>query len=78
MDTLEDSTPIDYAYLRLWKIVRDWDGEQPITAVNDLQRWADAERHAHALVEKCRAMHAFIHETGLADVFETWCRVHLI
>jgi len=74
----DDSTPLDYAYMRLAKIMRDADGEHPITAVNDMQRWADTEAAAHALVEKYRLMQTFIAETGLTDVFATWCKVHLL
>jgi len=74
----DDSAPIDYAYLRLWHIVRDVDGEHPITAVTDMQRWAEAETAAKALVEKYKLMQAFINETGLADVFATWCKVHIL
>lgn len=74
MLTSENSAPIDYAYLRLWHIVRSAFPEHTVTATNDLQRWADAEQHARELVEKYALTQRFIVDTGLTDVFNAWCK----
>jgi len=72
--TTDNSAPIDYAYLRLWHIVREAFPEHTVTATNDMQRWADAEAHARLLVEKYTLLARFVAETKLTDVFEAWSK----